>query len=110
MLGVAKLQPEAPVVRRLAPEPGQHPVEARELNRHGLVERLAGDPRRREQLARDRDQRAERRPHARAGAAREREAPDLLEVRRELHLRPRAHVVGEHVEAVVGVDAAAPRR
>src|SRR5262249_33549505 len=63
-LAVAELEAEAPVVRALLAEPGQHAVEARELHARRLVERLARDPPRLEQLARDHEQLLERAVHA----------------------------------------------
>jgi len=56
MLAVAELRSEAPVVWAEAAEAGQDALEARELDRRGLVEGLAGEAPRRRELAGDLDE------------------------------------------------------
>src|SRR5262249_54240307 len=112
-LRVAELEAEPPVVGALPAEAGQNAVEPGELDRASLVERLAGDPRRRLKLTCERRERASRPADAGAGRALEPQTispPDVVEVGGERHLGALLDERGRDLEPVVRVDPAAARR
>ncbi len=110
-LPVLELDAEAPVHRAEAPEIGQHAVEARELHRRHLGQRLRGDERRREQLASEREHVLEAGVHAcarvpaRVEGDAERVAHRRPDVLGERHLGACLERRTDDPEALVRVDA-----
>ncbi len=107
---VAQLEAETPVVGIPAAEAGQHAAEAAELHRGGLGERLRSDECRRLKLASEQQHVVERAVDARGGrAAKLGLHPEGIEQRGvqvlgERHLGSAGDVLGESLEACVGVD------
>ena len=115
LFAVLQLEAEAPVVGVEAAEIGDDSREARELNAHGLGERLRSDQGRGEELAHERDEILQRSVQARGrGAAQlglhaERLEDGLREILGKRHLRVQRDPLGGDLEAGVRVDPARAR-